>query len=72
MKEGDIVLAIMPQSSAPLKVRPALFLKKLAPFQDILVCGVTTQTHHFVEAFDELLESGDADFQSSGLKATAP
>jgi mRNA interferase MazF len=71
MKEGDILLAVLPQSSAPSKVRPALLLKRMPPHHDFLVCGVSTQTHQFVKDFDEMIESGDPDFQSSGLRAAS-
>jgi mRNA interferase MazF len=71
MKQGDILVAMMPQSSVPAKVRPALYLKTMPPFQDVLVCGVSTQVHQLVRDFDELIEFGDPDFQTSGLRAAS-
>ena len=71
MKEGDIVLAWMIQSNASSKVRPALFLKEMPPFNDVLVCGVSTQVHQMVNGFDELIQPGDPDFDTSGLKAAS-
>jgi mRNA interferase MazF len=33
------------------------------------VCGVSTQLHHLVGGFDELISPPDADFAASGLLA---
>ena len=69
MKEGDIILTPIPQADGQIKNRPALFLRVMPSFQDALVCGISTQLHHEVEGFDELLIKVDPDFQSSGLVA---
>jgi mRNA interferase MazF len=39
----------------------------MPPFQDALVCGISTQTHQLVPDFDELITSQDNDFTTSGL-----
>ena len=67
MKEGDIVLTPLPQSDGRIKSRPALFLCKLPPFADCLLCGISTQVHQAVPKFDEIVSSGDSDFKDSGL-----
>jgi mRNA interferase MazF len=71
MKEGDVLLAALRQADGQLKDRPVLFLKRMPPFDDFLVCGVSTQVQRRVDGFDELLAQGDADFLSSGLKAAS-
>ena len=71
MKEGDIVVTVLQHASTPSNIRPALVLKRMPPFQDLLVCGVSTQVHQIVKDFDELIEPGDSDYQSSGLRATS-
>lgn len=43
MKEGQIVLASLPQSNGNYKLRPVLLLKRLPGYGDFLVCGVFTQ-----------------------------
>jgi mRNA interferase MazF len=40
MKEGDILLTALKQSDGALKDRPVVFLRRMPPFQDFLVCGV--------------------------------
>jgi mRNA interferase MazF len=45
MKEGDVVLTPLPQADGKIKNRPAIFLREMPPFRDILVCGVSTQVH---------------------------
>jgi mRNA interferase MazF len=71
MKEGDVLLASLPQGNGILKDRPALFLKRMPPFQDLLVCGISTQLQQAVPDFDEILAPADVDFRTSGLKAAS-
>ena len=37
MKEGDVILTPLPQADGKIKNRPAIFLREMPPFQDILV-----------------------------------
>ena len=67
MKEGDIVLTPVPQANGQIKNRPALFLRAMPPFNDALVCGVSTQLQQQVSGFDEIIVRQDMDFSSSGL-----
>jgi mRNA interferase MazF len=67
MKEGDVILTPMTQSDGKVKNRPAICLRDMPPFQDMLVCGVSTQIHQLTFDFDELITSQDSDFSSSGL-----
>ena len=69
MKESDVVLAIFPQADGSVKNRPAIILRKMPPFGDLLVCGVSTQLRQKVEDFDEIIHPSDADFAASGLVA---
>ena len=45
MKEGDVVLTPVPQADGQIKNRPALFLRTMPPFNDALVCGISTQSN---------------------------
>lgn len=67
MMEGDIVLTPVPQADGRLKNRPALCLRFMPPFDDALVCGISTQLHQRVEHFDEIVDSRDAYYARSGL-----
>lgn len=69
MKEGDIVLAMLPQTDGRGKHRPAVVLRRMPGFGDLLVCGVSTQLHQQIAKFDEIIGALDADFKISGLKA---
>lgn len=71
MKEGDVVLTPLPQANGIVKNRPTIVLRELPPFQDFLVCGVSTQLQQQVNDFDEIIASSDADFMASGLKTTS-
>lgn len=67
MRPGDIILIPLPQADGKLKNRPALLLKRMPPFGDWLVCGVSSQLHQSVPEFDEVVAHGDADYAASGL-----
>src|SRR5258706_7351615 len=69
MKDGDVIVVPMPQANAAIKNRPAIVLKEMPPFRDVLVCGVSTQLRQAAPNFDELISPGDPDFASSGLRA---
>ena len=71
MKEGDIVLTPVPQANGQIKNRPALFLRAMPPFNDALVCGISTQLQQQVAGFDEIITQQDADFSTSGLVAAS-
>ena len=68
MKEGDVVLTPVPQADGAIKNRPAIILREMPPYRDLLVCGVSTQLNQQVKDFDELLSPSDADFAASGLR----
>jgi mRNA interferase MazF len=68
MKEGDLVIVPMPQIDGAVKDRPAIILREMPPFRDVLLCGVTTQLRHSAKDFDELISPSDGDFVASGLK----
>jgi mRNA interferase MazF len=66
---GDVVLVALTQfGGAAPKLRPALLLAELpGPYQNVLLSGISTQLQHLVAQWDELVQSGDADFAVSGL-----
>jgi len=67
MNEGDVILTPLPQADGKIKNRPAIYLREMPPFRDLLVCGVSTQTHQLAPDFDELITNKDSDFSISGL-----
>lgn len=69
MKESEIVLTPILQADGKVKNRPALILREMPPFNDFLVCGISTQIHQKVKDFDEVISKTDADFSKSGLVA---
>lgn len=68
MKESDVVLTPVPQADGSLKNRPAILLRELPPYRDCLVCGVSSQLHHEMKGFDDIVSPSDPDFASSGLR----
>ena len=69
MKEGYVVLTPLPQADGQIKSRPALLLRRLPPFGDFLVCGISTQIQLAVSGFDDVIRRSDPDFAGSGLVA---
>ncbi len=69
MKEADVVLTPLPQADGKIKVRPALLLRRLPPFGDFLVCGISTQLDKAVAGFDDVIRRRDPDFADCGLVA---
>jgi mRNA interferase MazF len=69
MKAGDVVLIRLPQAAGlPLKLRPALVLALLpGPFQNVLICGISTQLRDLQPDWDEQIAPGDTDYSWSGL-----
>jgi mRNA interferase MazF len=69
MKPGDVVLVQLPQiAGGPLKLRPALILALLpGSFQNVLICGISTQLRDLQPDWDEQIGTGDADYPASGL-----
>ncbi len=69
MKEGDVILTPIPQADGAIKNRPAVVLREMPPYRDLLVCGVSTQLHQQVNDFDEVISPSDLDFAGSGIIA---
>ncbi len=67
MIEGDVVITPLPQANGTTKNRPAIFLREMPSFKDVLVCGISTQLRQEAKGFDELISPTDSDFVSSGL-----
>ncbi len=69
MREGDVILTPLPQADGQVKNRPAVVLRQMPRYGDLLICGVSTQLHQQVKDFDEIIAPADADFTASGLLA---
>ena len=71
MKTTEIVLARLQQADGQFKLRPVLLLKQIPPFNDWLVCGISSQVRHAVPDFDEIIRESDSDFPESGLHTSS-
>jgi len=72
-RAGQIVLFNFPQTDlASGKLRPALLISQVpGPFDDWLVCMISSQTRQLSEGLDEILREEDKDFAQSGLKVAS-
>ena len=71
MTEGDVALTPLPQADGRFKPRPAILLRRMPPFGDWLICGVSSQLHQQVVGFDEIIDPSHSDFERSGLKTAS-
>jgi mRNA interferase MazF len=73
IRGGQIVLLSFPQTDQAVgRLRPALVLRRLpGPYDDWLVCMISTQIRHEVAGVDEVIREADPDFADTGLKATS-
>jgi mRNA interferase MazF len=71
MTEADVALIALLQADGFTKPRPAILLRRMPPFGDWLVCGVSTQLHQEVPGFDDIIEPSHHDFRGSGLKSAS-
>ena len=69
MNQGDVILTPVPQADGLIKNRPAILLREMPRYRDILVCGVSTQLHQEITGFDEIIQWSDSDFAATGLKS---
>ena len=70
MKGSDIILAPLSQADEEVKYRPAIVLRVMpTPYQDLLVCGISTRLSHYVQGVDDIISPVDTDFISSGLRS---
>lgn len=68
--EGQIVLfKFLNTTQQEDNLHPVLILRSLpSKFDDWLVCMISSQLHHFILNFDEIISCDDIDFKESGLK----
>ena len=71
MYQGDVVLTPVPQADGVIKNRPAIFLREMPRYRDVLVCGVSTQLQQEGKGFDEIIQWSDSDFAGTGLRSVS-
>ena len=71
MNSGDILLARLPQADGREKLRPVLALQSILPYADWLVMGISSRLAVGIQGQDEWIQSTEADFSSTGLKASS-
>ena len=69
-RAGQIVIFKFPQTNLEYrKPRPALLVARVpGDYDDWLISMITSQTHHYIEGLDEIVEPDAPDFKNSGLK----
>lgn len=72
-RPGQIALLRFPSTDlTPGKLRPVLLIAPTpGPYDDWLVCMISTQVRQALEGFDELIDQNAEDFHGSGLKVAS-
>ena len=70
MKPGDIVLIRFPQTDLQAgKLRPALVVAEVpGRHPDLLLALISSRIYQTVPQFDEIIETNDPDYETTGLK----
>lgn len=71
MNKGDIVLAKMPASGYSFKLRPVLIINIFPPYNDLFVCGISSQIHQHIEGLSFIMRESDDFFEKSGLSKSS-
>lgn len=71
MDRGDIVLSKMPVADYSFKLRPVLIINILPPYNDLFVCGISSQIHQHIKGLSFLINENDYFFESSGLNKSS-
>jgi len=69
VKPGDVILIRLPTfAGGTPKLRPALIVAILpGPYPTLLICGISTQVVNLLANWDEMLDTKDSDYASSGV-----
>jgi mRNA interferase MazF len=70
---GQIVLVPFPRTDQTTRrLRPTLLIARLpGPYDDWLTCIISSQLWHYVDGFDEIIDTTSPDFLRSGLKSAS-
>ncbi len=71
MRPGDVVRWTFVQGDGQRKMRPAIILGAVPPFNDWLVCAVSSQLQRAVPELDIVIDAQHADFLRTGLRMTS-
>ena len=71
MKPGDVVRWTFVQGDGQSKMRPAIVLGSVPPFNDWLVCAVSSQVQREVKGLDVLIDERHSDYQRMGLRSAS-
>ena len=68
MKVGDVVRWTFVQGDGQRKMRPAVIIAAVPPFNDWLVCAISSQLHRTVKDLDIRMDVEHPDFGRAGLR----
>lgn len=71
MKPGDVVRWAFVQGDGQRKFRPAIILGMVPPYNDWLVCAVSSQVQREVKGLDLLIDERHPDFERMGLRVAS-
>lgn len=67
MEEGDVIRFALQQNDGKYVKRPAVILKKILPYNDCVICGISKSIGLEVKGLDMVILQNDSDFKTWGL-----
>ncbi|MBX2972889.1 MAG: type II toxin-antitoxin system PemK/MazF family toxin [Flavobacteriales bacterium] len=67
MEAGSVIRWAFIQADGRLKLRPAVLIKAVPPFNDWVICAISSQVQRFQPQLDVLLDKTHPDFRNVGL-----
>ena len=67
MEKGSVIKVAFVQGDGKIKFRPAIALAKVPPFNDWIVCGISSKINSEVKGLDILINKNHPDFKQWGL-----
>jgi len=67
VEAGDVIRWAFVQADGRIKLRPAVLVKAVPPFNDWVICAVSSQLRRYQAQLDVLLDEKSPDFRKAGL-----
>lgn len=67
MEVGSVIKIAFPQGDGKIKFRPAIALANLPPYNDWIVCGISSKIDLEIKGLDIVINKTHSDFKHWGL-----
>ena len=67
IEEGNVIRFVLQQNDGKLVARPAVVLKRMKPYNDCIVCGISKSIGLEIKGLDFVITEKETDFKTWGL-----